>query len=80
MVYKCLRRKELATADVDDEEFDILSYLDSEQLIAYMESIGHLDFDEFDIVCGTERTKARKLKEIQKVLLEHVKANCGCIL
>ena len=70
----------MARSILDDDEFDILSVLDENQLLAFLESIDCLDYNEADFRSKSMRTRQRKLNEMKNVLVEHVKTNCTCIL
>jgi hypothetical protein len=70
----------MARLILDDDEFDILSVLDGNQMIAFLESTDCLDFNEADFAIKSMRTRQKKINEMKNVLVEHVKANCTCIL
>ena len=70
----------MARSILDDDEFDILSVLEGNQMIAFLESIDCLDFNEADFAIKSMRTRQKKINEMKNVLVEHVKANCTCIL
>ena len=56
----------MARSILDDDEFDILSVLDGNQIIAFLESTDCLDFNEADFAIKSMRTRQKKINEMKK--------------